>query len=429
LMRRVGIGLIGFGTIGSGVVKILKERGRELSEKVGCDLRIKRIVDKDITSARCVKVDRRLLSTNVDGLLTDPEIDVVIELIGGIHPAKEFVSRALKEGKDVITANKALLAEKGEELFKIASEQGREILFEASVCGGIPILKILKEGLCANRIESLLGIVNGTTNYILTQMEEEGCEIEKALEKAKKEGIAEADASLDIQGIDSQHKICLLSSLIFGNYLRLENIFCEGIERIRVKDLEYARDFGYAIKLLGIVRRFSEKEIGVYVYPALIPQTQLLSKVRGAFNALSIKGDVVGELFFYGKGAGMFPTASAVVADLLDIVSRRSKGKREDIRRGSKEKICLRKIEDLEKSYYIRFLAVDQPGVLAAIARCLGEQKVSIASVIQKEREESKVVPIVMMTHYARERDVQRALKEIDRLPVVKERLAIRIEE
>lgn len=426
-MKILNIGLIGFGTVGSGVVKILEEKKGDIEQKTDCEFKIKTIADKDISSPRCVKVSKEILTNDADKILDDPEIDVVIELIGGIHPAKEFIIKALKNKKDVITANKALLAEEGEELFRIAAENKKEILFEAAVCGGIPIIKILKQGLLANKIDSLLGIVNGTANYVLSEMEENNWEFKKALAQAKKEGIAEADAALDTQGIDSRHKIAILARLIFDADIKLEDIFYQGIEDIRLEDLRYAREFGWTIKLLAIAKSFKENTAGVYVYPALISERHLLSKVKEAFNALSLKGDMVGELFFYGKGAGMLPTASAVVSDLGEI--RQKDANRSPQTAHRKPQLKIKKIEELEKSYYIRFLAVDQPGVLAAIAKILGEQRVSIASVIQKERKEKEIVPIVMMTHYAKEKDIQRALGEIDKLPIVKERLAVRIEE
>jgi len=437
-MKTLNIGLIGFGTIGSGVVKVLEEKKNELQQKTNCEFRIRAIADKDISSPRCVRVSKDVLTKDVHKILDDPEIDVVIELIGGIHPAKEFIINALKNKKDVITANKALLAEHGEELFKIAAENEREILFEASVCGGIPVIKTLRQNLFADKIESLSGIVNGTSNYILSKMEENDWEFEEALAQAKREGIAEADASLDTQGLDSRHKIVILARLIFNANIKLEDIFYQGIENIKLEDLRYAREFGYTIKLLAIAKSFKEGTGGVYVYPALISEKHLLSKVKGAFNALSLRGDVVGELFFYGKGAGMLPTASAVISDLAQIATPHASRHtliplRAQAGTGTphtqKTKLKIKKIDELEKSYYIRFLAVDQPGVLAAIAKILGEQGVSIASVVQKERKEKEIVPIVMMTHYAKEKSVQKALAEIDKLPIVKERLVVRIEE
>lgn len=427
-MKTLNIGLIGFGTIGSGVVKVLQEKKSELQQKANCEFNLKAVADKDISSRRCVQLKKGILTKDVHKILDDPEIDVVIELIGGIHPAKEFIIEALKNKKNVITANKALLAEEGEDLFKIAAENKKEILFEAAVCGGIPIIKALEQGLFANKIDSLLGIVNGTANYVLSEMEENNWEFGKALAQAKKQGIAEANAALDTQGIDSRHKIAILARLIFDTDIKLEDIFCQGIEDIRLEDLRYAREFGYAIKLLAVVRNFEQGSVGIYVYPALVSEGRLLSKVNGDFNAVSLKGDVVGRLFFYGKGAGMLPTASAVISDLGEINRLQATGCR--LQASKKKKILkIKNIEDLEKSYYIRFLAVDQPGVLASIAKILEKQKVSIDRVIQKEHREKEIVPIVMMTHYAKEKSVQKALVEIDKLPAVRERLALRIEE
>ncbi len=411
-MKTINIGLIGFGTVGSGVVKVLKEKEEILRQKTNCRFKIKAIVDKDITSYRCVKVDKKTLSKNADNVLCDKDIDIVIELIGGVHPAKEFIIKALKNKKDVITANKALLAQEGVELFRIATENKKKLLFEAAVCGGIPIIKALKESLIVNKIDSVLGIINGTANYILTQMQENNWEFKTALACAKKKGIAEANFSLDTKGVDSQHKIAILAQLIFNTYIDLKNIFCEGIEEVKLEDLKYASEFGYAIKLLAVIRRHKEDVAEIYVYPALISQSTLLSKVNGTYNAIFLNGDVVGNLFFYGKGAGMLPTANAVIADLVEI--GRLSMKKENYQFpvineegklpvSSYQKLKVKRINDIKRSYYIRFLAVDQPGVLAAIAKILGQKKVSIASVIQKERKENKIVPIVMMTHYAKE--------------------------
>lgn len=428
-MRQINIGLVGFGTVGAGVVKVLKEKSSFLGQRCGCNLVLKRIADKDITSAREVKVDKGILTSDPHKLIDDPEIDIVVELVGGIHPAKEIIISALKKGKSVVTANKALLARHGSELFELAKKSRSRILFEASVGGGIPIVKALREALIANKIRAIFGIINGTSNYILTKMSDEGWSFDEALKEAKAHGFAEKDPSLDIQGIDSSHKLAILASLAFGTRVDLKDIYTEGITRISSNDLRYAGEFGYKVKLLAIA-----KEVGgvleVRVHPTLLSKDNLLSDVGGAYNAIWVEGDLIGEAIFYGQGAGQMPAASAVVADLVDLAMelvghKQRKGEVFWKRKGMR----IRKMGEITTRYYIRLQAIDQPGVLAQISGILGANQISIASVIQKERRKEKVVPIVMMTHEARESNLREAITKIDKLLVIKEKsVVIRIE-
>jgi len=430
-MRKINVGLIGFGNIGSGVVKILHERKVLLTDKIGIDLEIKKICDKDISAKRNVSVDRGLLTKEASAVIDDAQIDVVVELIGGIHPAKEFIIAAIKKGKNVVTANKALLAECGSELFALAADKGKNIYFEASVGGGIPILKSLREGLVANRFNSIYGIVNGTSNYVLSQMSLNSLGFSQALKEAQEKGFAEKDPTFDIDGIDSAHKLVLLTYLAFGKMVSLDDLYIEGISRISLSDVEYAKELGLEIKLLAIAKK-KDDGLEVRVHPTLIPQGHLLASVDGVYNAIYVSSDLAGNLLFYGPGAGQLSAASAVVSDLVDLT--------QDIKAGmfrptmnvvaDKSIKKLRKIDETACRYYIRFMVLDKPGVLAKISGILAKFGISIASVSQKERKKSQVVPVVIVIHEAKEKDLRQALSAIDKLDVIKEHsVAIRIEE
>lgn len=427
----MNIGLIGFGNVGSGVVKILREKKNFLAEKIGVEINIKKICDKDILSKRSVSIDKGLLTSKASEIIDDPQIDIVVELIGGINPAKEFISGALKSGKNVVTANKALLAQNGKELFALARDRGKNIYFEASVGAGIPIIKSLREGLVANRFNNIFGIVNGTSNFVLSEMSANNRSFPDALKQAKEKGFAEKDPSLDIEGIDSAHKLIILAYLCFGKLVSLQDVFVEGISQVSLADVNYAKELGFEIKLLAIAKK-DDKELQVRVHPTLIPRSHLLSSVSGVYNAIYVSTDLAGNLMFYGPGAGQFSAASAVVSDLVDLT--------QDIKAGlfrstlniiedrSVKKLC--RIEDIKGRYYIRFSAIDKPGVLAHVSGILAKFGISIASVTQKERSRSQIVPIVMIVHEAREKELRLALSEIDRLHVVREKsIAIRIEE
>jgi len=430
-MKKVYLGLLGFGNVGSGVVRILRARKSLLRNKVGCELALKKVCDKDLTSKRDIYLPRDMLTSDVNEILNDPGIDIVIELIGGIHPAKEFIMQALNKGKYVVTANKALLAEQGKEIFDLAKSRGKSIYFEASVGAGIPIIKSLREGLAADRFRHIFGILNGTSNFILSAMSERKIDFNQALTQAQRYGFAERDARLDIQGVDSLHKLVILVYLCFGKLVNLNDVFVDGIQHISLLDVAYAKELGYEIKLLAIAAR-EQDELELRVHPTLIPLEHPLAKVRGINNAIYVCADLAGDLLFFGPGAGKTAAASAVISDLQDAALDLQAGlfrKRffaiEDmsIKR-------LRRIDQTQSRFYIRFMAVDQPGVLAAISRLLAKFDISIASVTQKERKRAKVVPIVMIVHEVRERNLRLALKRIAGLDVVKEfPVVIRIEQ
>ncbi len=415
-MKKINIGLIGFGTVGSSVVKILKERKELIKRKLGAELVIKRIVDKDISTPRKVKVPAKILTKRINDVLNDPEIDIVIELIGDSPVAEKIIMGAIKRGKPVVTANKALLAKKGRRIFKEAERKGVGIYFEASVGGGIPIIKALREGLIANRIFFIFGIINGTANYILSGMSHYGSSFKEALRDARAKGYAERDPSLDVEGIDSAHKLTILSTLAFEGFVDLKDIYREGITKITSQDIQYAKEFGYIVKLLAIAKE-SNGSLEARVHPTMIPQEHLLAAVDGAYNAIYVRGDLIGRSMFYGRGAGGFPAASAVVADIMDLVKS---GGRFLSANFSKEPLKIKSMGEVETRYYIHFTTVDRPGVLASISGILAKHRISIASVIQKERREKGKVPIVMMTHEAKESSIQKALREIDRLKVVR---------
>ena len=433
-MKDIKIGLLGFGTIGAGVVKLLAKNSALLEEKLGARLSLKKIADLDITTDRGVSVEPGVLTTNVDDVLCDPEISMVIELIGGYEPAKSFVLKAIANGKHIITANKALLAVHGEEIYAAAAQKGVEILFEAAVGGGIPVLSAIKGNMAGNNFSTVLGILNGTCNYILSKMAQDGADFADVLKSAQQLGYAEVDPTFDVEGIDTAHKLCLLLSLCFGTRVDLKDISTEGISSISAVDINFARDFGYKIKLLAIGKRDGER-IEARVHPTMIPVNYPLADVNGVFNAIRLTGDFVGPVMFYGRGAGMDPTASAVIGDVVDIarnmlagVSRRSAplGYLDE----RVKKLTIKPMGEIVSKYYIRFDAVDRPGVLAKISGALGASNISIESMMQTVRSASETVPIVIMTHEAREMDVRTALAEIDAFDFIREKSnLIRIED
>lgn len=430
-MKKINIGLIGFGNIGSGVIKILRNKKSFLTKKTGLNINIKKICDQDIISKRNVGVDKRLLTRDPKEILEDPQIDILVELIGGIHPAKEFISEALKNGKNVVTANKALLALHGQELFTEAIDKGKNIYFEASVGAGIPIIKSLREGLVANKFKSILGIVNGTSNYILFSMSKNGRTFNEALKEAKKKGFAEKNPALDIEGMDSAHKLILLTYLCFGRLVNMKDVFVEGISRISLADVDYAKELGFEIKLLAIAQKEGE-DLEVRVHPTLIPKSHLLASVDGIFNAIYVESDLAGDLLFYGPGAGQLSAASAVVSDIVELTQDIKAGLFRPMMNIVRDKTVkrLRKIDESFSRYYIRFTALDKPGVLARISGILAKFCISIASVTQKEKNRTEFVPIVMLIHEAKEKDLRAALSMIDRLDAIKEKsVAIRMEE
>lgn len=433
-MKTITLGLIGFGTIGSGVVKLLQESGDIIEKRLGARLTLKKIADLDITTPRVTKVSPEFLTTRAEEILDDPEIDIVIELMGGYEPARSFILTAMQRGKHVVTANKALLATYGNEIFQIADRMNVDLRFEASVGGTIPIIKTLKESLAANRIESLMAIVNGTSNYILSKMTDEGKAFDTVLKEAQEMGFAEADPTFDVEGIDTAHKLAIILSLAYGKKVKLEDIYREGISGISQQDIEFAGEFGYRIKLLALA--FARGDcVEARIHPTMIPFDSILANVNSNFNAFHIIGSASDSVFLYGQGAGMMPTASAVVSDIIDIAWEILRGVSRLVPYRSLSEdiiddIRLIPFPEIRTNYYFRFMAADKAGVLSKISGILGEMNISIASVIQKGRKKEGAVPVVMTTHKSRERDVREALARIDRLDVVHEpTVLIRIED
>lgn len=433
-MKEIIVGLIGFGTVGAGVVRLLQQNMTQLEKRLGARIILKKIADLDIVSPRGVSVNRNLLTRDANEVLDDPDVSIVIELVGGFEPAKSFILKAIKNKKHVVTANKALLANYGDEIFAAAERENIDIGFEASVGGTVPVIKTIKESLVANRIKSIFGIMNGTSNFILSKMTDEGKAFDVVLREAQELGFAEADPTYDIEGIDTAHKLAITLALSYGKRVRLESIYREGISRIEKQDIEFARELGYRIKLLAIANQ-REDSIEARIHPTMIPFDHLLANVNGNFNAFHIVGDAADSIFLYGQGSGMMPTASAVVSDIMDIsrdmlkgVSRRLPARVLD--ETNIEDIVLLPMDDIETKYYFRFSAVDRPGVLSKIAGILGTNNISIAAVIQKGRKLDGAVPVVMTTHESREKNVRTALDEIDKLDVVQDRtVRIRIED
>jgi homoserine dehydrogenase len=433
-LKEIGIGIIGFGTVGSGTVKLLQQNAELLRRRVGVPLRIVKVADLDLERDRGVSLPREILTADGFQVTRRPDVHIVCELVGGKSAALEFLHDAIRQGKSVVTANKALLAEHGAEIGKAAAGAGVDIGFEASVGGGIPIIRAMREGLAANRIQEIYGIINGTCNYILSRMTNEGKEYPEVLVEAQSIGLAEADPSFDVDGVDSAHKLAILVWLATGGSIPLENIYVEGIRHVSSQDIVFAREFGYTIKLLAIAKERGNG-IEVHVHPTMIPSDHLLATVGGAYNAIFVKGDFVGSSMYYGQGAGKLPTASAVVSDVIEIARNLEKGVSGRIPpsgfhnqlfgRGT----IVSPFTEVDSEYYLRFQVVDKPGVLSKIAGILGSHQISISSVIQKGRKQESAVPIFIVTHHAKEKDMRAALEETDRLPVVLDRTRmIRIE-
>jgi homoserine dehydrogenase len=430
--KSITVGIIGFGTVGAGTARILIENAEIIRRRLGSPVTLKKISDLDVKRDRGISLKGVQLTTNAQEVLTDPEIDIVVELVGGYKPAKEFILEAIKNKKHVVTANKALLAVHGEEIYTAAEKYGMSLGFEASVAGGIPILAAIRNGLAANNIKSINGIVNGTCNYILTLMTNAGRKFEEVLKEAQAMGYAEADPTFDIEGIDSAHKLAVLTMLTYGTPVKFEEIYTEGISKITPLDIDFARDLGYKIKLLAITKMVNG-EIEARVHPTMLPEEYPIATVDGVYNALSVVGDAVGSTMFYGRGAGDMPTGSAVVSDIMDIgrdilSGCASRSPVAAFRERSTLKI--RKMDDISSCYYLRFSAIDRPGVMSRISGVLGKNNISISSVIQKGRKAAEAVPVVMMTHEAVERDVRSALDEINKMDCVAgPTMVIRVEE
>ncbi len=417
--EEIGIGLMGAGTVGSGVVKLLRANESQIAQRLGRPVVIRRVLERDPEKLRNLGLTD-LGTDRVQDLLEDPSIQIVVELLGGIEPARTFLLEALRKGKHVVTANKDVVAAYGKELFEAAASTNADLYFEASVGGGIPIIRVLKESLAANRIEAIIGIVNGTTNYILTRMSAEGIDFDTALDAAKAAGYAEADPSADVEGFDAARKIAILASIAFNTRITPDNVFVEGITRVTPRDISYAQELGYVIKLLAIARE--QDDVEVRVHPALLPKSHPLTAVQGVFNAIFVQGNAVGETMYYGQGAGQMPTASAVVGDVMEIVHNM-----ESNSTGRFSCTCfyekkIRPKGQFRSKYYVRLMVKDQPGVLASIAGVFGNHRVSLGSVIQKRIlnvSDCSIAELVLITHEVAEQDVQDALAVIAGLSVV----------
>ncbi|WP_294507801.1 homoserine dehydrogenase [uncultured Victivallis sp.] len=417
-MKEVKVAIIGFGTVGAGVAENILKNGEVIAKRTGVKLVLTRIADLDITTDRGVAVPKELLTTNAVEAIDSA--DIVVELIGGTTIAKKFILDAIKAGKHVVTANKALLAMHGQEIFDAAEQSGVDVCYEASVAGGIPIIKALREGLVSNRINRIYGIMNGTCNYILTRMEKEGADFDTVLADAQKLGYAEANPSLDIDGFDTAHKTSILASLAFGRWFGMDPVHVEGIRRLELADLQYADELGYRIKLLGIIKQLDGK-VQMRVHPTLIPKSTLLAGISDVFNGVMVEGDTVGQTLFYGRGAGRSATASAVVADITDVALNIVSGsvRRIPAFRPGEQFSEVVSIDEASSRYYLRFMVKDCPGVLASITQILAEKSISISSLIQHERRDADgVVPLVILTHKAVEKEIKSALGEIDTLSI-----------
>jgi len=428
----INIGLIGFGVVGSSVVKILQSNSNKIESRIGGKINLKWIGDKDIVTPRNVNVDRKILTTDIDKIIKDPDIDIIVELIGGIEHAYKIIMSALKNGKHVVTANKAVLAKYWEEIMTTARENNVDIYIEASVGAGIPVIQALHDGLAANYIKSIYGIVNGTTNYILTRMLEEEKDFKEVLKDAQRKGYAESDPTNDLEGIDAANKIAILSSIAFDTTVDVKDIYVEGISRITKKDILDAKELGYVVKLLAIAKDTGD-ELDVRVHPALISSEHQLASVDDNYNGIYIIGDAVGPVMFYGQGAGGDSAASAVISDIIYIARNIVNGVAGKVPsiffKNDRIKRKIKPIGEIKFRYFLRFIVVDQPGVLASISGILGKFNISISSVIQKEQQKGNKVPVIIMTYEAEERNMKLSLEEIDKLPVVKEKtFAIRME-
>jgi homoserine dehydrogenase len=421
----ISVGMVGFGTVGVGVAKILHDNAQLIRRRVGVPVELVRVADLDTTRDRGIRLPAGVLTADLRQVLDDPAIDIVLELIGGYDTAKRLIVEAMAKGKQVVTANKALLAVHGEEIFDAAARHGVDLGFEASVGGGIPIVRALTQGLAGNALVSMYGIINGTSNYILSRMTREGQSFQAVLADAQRAGYAEADPTFDVAGIDSAHKLTIMVTLAYGAPVNFKDIYTEGITHLTPLDIAYAREFGYTIKLLGIAK-WQENDIEARVHPTMIPADSPVAQVDGVYNAIQLVGDAVGDIVLYGQGAGSLPTGSAVVSDIIDLARNLLAGASGRVPAASfqqdqRRPLRIRPMEEISSLYYLRFMVVDRPGVLSQIAGVLGQQGISISSVIQKGRKEGQTVPVVIMTHTAEERDVQSALREIDRMPFISE--------
>ncbi len=433
-MKPINVGLLGLGTVGGGTLTMLRRNAQEISRRAGREIRVVRAAVRNLDKARALAGDLPL-TTNPFDVVDDPAIDIVVELIGGLEPARELVLQAIANGKHVVTANKHLVAKHGNEIFAAAQAKGVMVAFEAAVAGGIPIIKALREGLTANRIEWLAGIINGTSNFILTEMRDKGAAFDDVLKEAQRLGYAEADPTFDIEGIDAAHKLTILSAIAFGIPMQFDRAYTEGISKLTREDVQYAEELGYRIKLLGIARR-AENGIELRVHPTLIPERRLIANVDGAMNAVLVKGDAVGPTLYYGAGAGAEPTASAVVADLVDVTRLHTADPHHRVPHLAFQPDQLADtpilpMDEVRTAYYLRLRAYDRPGVLADITRILADSDISIDAMVQKEPAEGEEqVNIILLTHITVERNINAAIAKIEALDTVAGKvMRIRLEE
>jgi homoserine dehydrogenase len=434
-MKPINVGLLGIGTVGGGTWTVLTRNQEEITRRAGRPIQITVVADKNLALARNVTGGACKLTDDAFSVVSDPNVDIVVELIGGYGVAKELVLKAIENGKHVVTANKALLAVHGNEIFAAAQKKGVIVAFEAAVAGGIPIIKALREGLTANRIEWLAGIINGTTNFILSEMRDKGLAFDVVLKEAQRLGYAEADPTFDIEGIDAGHKLTIMSAIAFGIPMQFDKAHIEGISKLEAEDIKYAEQLGYRIKLLGITRR-APQGIELRVHPTLVPAKRLLANVEGAMNAVLVKGDAVGSTLYYGKGAGAEPTASAVIADLVDVTRMHTADPEHRVphlafRPDAVANIPVLPMAEVQTSYYLRLRVEDKPGVLADITRILADQQISIDAMLQREPEEGEgETDIIILTHTCLEKGADAAIARIESLPVVKRKvIRLRLEE
>lgn len=421
MKRAISIGLLGLGVVGSGVAEVLVSKADKLAEQVGALLVLKKVLVRDVNKQRMAKLKPHVLTSNLAEVLSDPEIDIVIEVVGGEHPATEYIRQAITKGKHVVTANKEAMAKHGYELLSLAEKNNVGLRYEASVGSGIPLIATFQQDLASNDISAIYGILNGTTNYILTQMAQQGLDFPSALRQAQELGYAEPDPANDVEGIDAAYKLAILSSLAFHAQFDPQDISCQGISGLAAQDFRYAREFGYAIKLLAIAKR-DKDTVEMRVHPVFLPEDSQLAKVDGVYNAIQVEGDLAGTLVFYGEGAGALRASSAIVADVLTISKNIYRGVSNVLEVQLNQKLAIKPMSNLETRYYFRLNAVDRPGVLAQISEVLGDNSVSISSVIQKESDPlARTAELVIMTHSAKEEAVQKALGELRQLAVVNE--------
>lgn len=422
-MEPVKLGLIGLGTVGGGTVNVLKRNAKEIERRAGRPIRVIQAAARDIQRARSCDTSEIALTTNPQDVVNNPDVDIVVELIGGDTVAREVVMQAIANGKHVVTANKALIAKHGNEIFAAAQDKGVMVAFEAAVAGGIPVIKAIREGLSGNRIQWLAGIINGTGNFILTEMRDKGRDFGDVLAEAQRLGYAEADPTFDIEGIDAAHKLTILASIAFGIPLQFDKAYIEGITKITREDVTFAEELGYRIKHLGIAKR-TDEGIELRVHPTLIPERRLIANVDGVMNAVLVKGDAVGPTLYYGAGAGAEPTASAVVADIVDVARTLTSDPENRVphlafQPDKISDIGILPIDAIETSYYLRMQADDKPGVLADITRILASQEISIEALIQREPTEGAKASIIMLTHRVKEARMNEAIRQIEALPFV----------